>query len=151
MVTFTTSISYFPPSLLHFSFFSSQFSPIFPCLFFSQYVSKHFPLRSLWGALFPPSSPPAYYATALHVWLENRCTPPKTLAKPYFANWRYFLHEMLTKVIWLIKKLNNSLGLLIFCGGCADLMPFSTYLCKKKSIFIKNWEIWELFISSTAS
>ena len=29
------------------------------------------------------------------------------------------------------KKMKNSLGLLIFCGGCADLMPFSTNLCKK--------------------
>ena len=28
--------------------------------------------------------------------------------------------------------MKNSLGLLIFCGGCADLMPFSIYLCKKK-------------------
>ena len=35
------------------------------------------------------------------------------------------------------KKKKNSLGLLIFCGECADLMPFSTNLCKK-SIFIKN-------------
>ena len=30
-----------------------------------------------------------------------------------------------------MKKMKNSLGLLIFCGGCADLMPFSTNLCKK--------------------
>ena len=56
--------------------------------------------------------------------------------------------------------MKNNFGLLIFCGGCADLMPLSTYLCKKKNnnnnnnnnnnIFIKNWEIWELFVSSTA-
>ena len=30
--------------------------------------------------------------------------------------------------------MKNSPGLLIFCGECADLMPFSTNLCKK-SIF----------------
>ena len=29
-------------------------------------------------------------------------------------------------------KMKNRLGLLIFCGGCADLMSLSTYLCKKK-------------------
>ena len=29
------------------------------------------------------------------------------------------------------KKLKNSLGLRVFCGGCANLMPFSTNLCKK--------------------
>ena len=62
------------------------------------------------------------------------CTPPKkNLAEPYFANCRWFLHKMLTKVVWLIKILKNSLGLLILCGGCADLVPFSTYLCKKKN------------------
>ena len=50
------------------------------------------------------------------------------------------------------KKMKNSLGLLIFCGGCADLMPFSTNLCKKKSIFYQ--ELRDLgafyFVSSTA-
>ena len=30
--------------------------------------------------------------------------PPKNLAQPYFANWQCFLHEMLTKIVWLIKK-----------------------------------------------
>ena len=45
---------------------------------------------------------------------------------------------MLTKEVWLIKNLKNSLGLLICCGGCADLMPFSTNLCQK-SIFIKKF------------
>ena len=34
-------------------------------------------------------------------------------------------------VVWLIKKMRNSLGLLIFCCECADLIPFSTNLCKK--------------------
>ena len=38
----------------------------------------------------------------------------------------------------MFKKLKkkNSLGLLIFCGGCADLMPFSTHLCIEK----KNYQ-----------
>ena len=27
--------------------------------------------------------------------------------------------------------MKNSLGLVIVRGGCSDLMPFSTYLCKK--------------------
>ena len=50
------------------------------------------------------------------------------------------------------KKMKNSLGLLIFCGGCADLMPFSTNLCKKKKHFYQ--ELRDLgafyFVSSTA-
>ena len=49
----------FPPSLLQFSFFCSQFSPHFSLPLFSQYVGKNFPVRSLWGALCPP----ACYAT----------------------------------------------------------------------------------------
>ena len=54
------------------------------------------------------------------------------------------------------KKMKNSLGLLIFCGGCADLMPFSTYLCKKKKQKKKHFyqELRDLgafyFVSSTA-
>ena len=51
---------------------------------------------------------------------------------------------MLTKEVWLIKKLKNSLGLLIFCGGCADLMPFSTYLCKKS--FLSRTERFGTFL-----
>ena len=56
-IIFPTSISNFPSSLLQFFFFSSlfssQFSPLFPCLFFPRYVSKIFPVRSLGGTLPP--------------------------------------------------------------------------------------------------
>ena len=38
---------------------------------------------------------------------------------------------MLTKKVSLIEKLKDRIGLLIFCGGCADLMSLSIYLCKK--------------------
>ena len=61
LITFPTSISNFPPSLLQFSFFSSQFfAPFqfFSLPFFSRYVRKNFPVRSLWGALCP--LPPTY-------------------------------------------------------------------------------------------
>ena len=64
-MTFPTSISNFPPSLFPFSFFSPQFSPLFPFypyLFFSRYITKNFPVRSLWGGHSAPL-PPACYAT----------------------------------------------------------------------------------------
>ena len=50
----------FPPSLLQFSFFSSQFSPLFPFFlasFFPGMSAEIFPVRSLGGALCP--QPPA--------------------------------------------------------------------------------------------
>ena len=53
---------------------------------------------------------------------------------------------MLTKEVWLIQKLKNSLGLLIFCGGCADLMPLSAYLCKKIKVFLSRTERFGSFL-----
>ena len=62
----------------------------------------------------------------------------KHLAQPYFTIWWcVFCIDVDQGSLINKKKMKNSLGLLIFCGGCADLMPFSTNLCKK-SIFIKN-------------
>ena len=68
-LTFPTSISNFPPSFLQFSLFSSQFSPfsLFFLASFFQYVSKNFPVRSLWGH----SAPPVCYTTAL--WWNGEC------------------------------------------------------------------------------
>ena len=43
------------------------------------------------------------------------------------------------------KKLKNSLYFLIVCGGCADLMPFSTNLCKKKT-FLSTTERFGSFL-----
>ena len=68
----------------------------------------------------------------------------KHLAQPYFTIW---------KEVWLTKKKKwiNSLGLLIFCGGCADLMPFSTNLCKKKHFYQELRDMGAFnFVSSTA-
>ena len=47
-----------------------------------------------------------------------------------FCKLAVFTTEML-KEVWLIKILKNSLGLLFFCGRCADLMAFSTNLIRK--------------------
>ena len=60
-ITFLTYISNFPPSLLQFSFFPSQFSPLFPFFLASFFPIRQqkFPGQSL-GALSPP---PACYAT----------------------------------------------------------------------------------------
>ena len=50
-----------------------------------------------------------------------------------------------------LKKMKNSLGLLIFCGRCADPMPFSTYLCKKKHFYQKLRDLGSFyFVSFTA-
>ena len=47
--------------------------------------------------------------------------------------------------------MKNSLGLLIFCGGYADLMPFSTNLCKKKHFYQELRDFGAFcFVSSTA-
>ena len=60
-ITFPTSISNFPPSLLQFSqfsFFSSQFSPLFPffpCLFFPNTSAKLSRSEISGGALCPPA------------------------------------------------------------------------------------------------
>ena len=56
---FPASISNFPPFLLNFHPFS-----LFSLPLFSRYVSKNFPVRSLWGALCPPCPPPV---TPLHL------------------------------------------------------------------------------------
>ena len=77
----------------------------------------------------------------------------KYLAQPYFTIWRRFLHRCYVDKGSLInkKKLKNSLGLLIFCGGCADLMPFSTNLCKKKHFYQELRDLGAFyFVSSTA-
>ena len=55
-VTFPPSIFNFPPSLLQFSFFSSQFSPLFPCVFFpgrSAEISR----SEVSGGTLPPLLP----------------------------------------------------------------------------------------------
>ena len=67
-ITFPTSISNFPPSLLQFSFFYTQLSPLFPFSLplFSRYFSKNFPVRSL-GELCPPAPPPDTPLTCRHV------------------------------------------------------------------------------------
>ena len=55
-IAFRTSVSNFPPSLLQFSFFSSQFSPLFPF-----FLCSFFPIHQL---KFPSQNPrPACYAT----------------------------------------------------------------------------------------
>ena len=51
---------------------------------------------------------------------------------------------MLTKVVWFIKILKSGLGLLIFCGG-ADVMPFSTCICRKKA-FLSRTERFGTFL-----
>ena len=49
-ITFPTTIFNFPSFLLNFHPFS-----LFSWPFFPRYVSKNFPIRSLWGALCPPT------------------------------------------------------------------------------------------------
>ena len=63
-VTFPPSFFNFPPSLLQFSFFSSQFSPLFPCLFFPD-TSAKISRSEVSGGTLPPAPPPACYATVL--------------------------------------------------------------------------------------
>ena len=63
-------------------------------------------------------------------------TPLKKSRSALFCKFSAFSNQMCTKGVWYKIKLKYSLGLLIFCSGCADLMPFSIYLCKK-IIFIK--------------
>ena len=82
-ITFPTSISKFPPSLLQFPFtifllFFSIFHPLslFSLPLFSRYVSKNFPVRSLWGALCPlpvmPLNPrQKCFIKALHIYTIN--------------------------------------------------------------------------------
>ena len=53
-VTFPPSIFNFPPFLFWFSFFPSPFSFVSLPLF-SQYVSRNFPVRSIWGGTLPPA------------------------------------------------------------------------------------------------
>ena len=52
---FPASISNFPPFLTNFHPFS-----LFSLPLFSRYVSKNFPVRSLWGALCPPPVTPLF-------------------------------------------------------------------------------------------
>ena len=59
-ITFPTSISNCPSSLLQFSFFSSQFSPLFPLPFFFPIRKQKFPGQNSLGGTLPP----ACYATA---------------------------------------------------------------------------------------
>ena len=77
------------------------------------------------------------------------CTPPKTSRPALLCKLAVFSTQMLT------KKLKNSLVLLIFRGGCADLMPFSV---KKKTKQNKTKHFYQelrdlgafYFVSSTA-
>ena len=58
-----SSFCNFPPSLLQFSFFSSQFAPLFP-FFFTSFLpvgQQKFPCQKSLGALCPPTC----YATAI--------------------------------------------------------------------------------------
>ena len=71
-LTFPSSLFPFTIFLLFFAIFTPF--PFFPC----QYVSKNFPLRSLWGHF----APPACYATDL-------CTLPLTFIFPYIFKFQF--------------------------------------------------------------
>ena len=75
-------------------------------------------------------------------WLAG-CMPPKKCRPVLLCKLVTFSYEMLTKVVWLIKKLKSNLGLLFVVDVL--IWCLSQHTCKK-SIFIKNWEIWELYI-----
>ena len=96
-----------------------------------------------------------------HGWSESQefdiqvARHQQNLAQPYFVNFRCFLNKMETQgvltvffclflflflffvlfcfvLFWFVfEGVKNSLGMLIFCGGCADLMLFTTYLFQK--------------------
>ena len=72
---------------------------------------------------------------------------PTTLFYIFFL----FFNQMCTKVIWYKIELKNSFGLLIFCIGCADLIPFST--CLRKNYFLSRIERFRTFyiVSSTSN
>ena len=55
--SFQNSIFNFQPSFSRFSFFSAPFS-LFSLPLFSRYVSRNFPVRSLWGGTLPPPFQP---------------------------------------------------------------------------------------------
>ena len=81
---FPTSISNFEPSLYHFPSFLLNFYPfsLFSFSYFSRYVSKNFPVRSLWGGTLPPPAPPPLtplqvvwfsYPAAISKWNIHLC------------------------------------------------------------------------------
>ena len=70
--------------------------------------------------------------------LSLGCTPPKKSRPALFCKLAVFSAWMLTKKVWLIKKLKNRVGLLIFCGGCADQMSLSQHISVKKAFLSKT-------------
>ena len=68
-----------------FLLFFSIFIP-FPLPHFSRYVSKNFPVRSLWGALCPPAPPPPPPVTPLSISSrDRRLEAPKSEGYPVEA------------------------------------------------------------------
>ena len=74
-LTFPTSISNFPPSLLQLSFFSSQFSPLFPCLFFPDTSAN-----ISWSEISGGHSAPLHPRLLRHWLYVSLCPPPRTPA-----------------------------------------------------------------------
>ena len=68
-ITFSPSISNFPPSLLQFSFFPPQFSPLFPFFLASFYPIRHqkFPRQKSLGGTLPPTC----YDTAYEIYAHQ--------------------------------------------------------------------------------
>ena len=104
-ITFPTSISNFPPSLLQFYFFSSQFLPLFhfSLPLFSRYVSKNFPVRSLGGGHSAPHAPlpvtPLYINIITKILgpvAKFRCTA--WLGGPWAAGWRCQVRDFAGKI-----------------------------------------------------
>ena len=79
------------------------------------------------------------------------CTPPKKISPSPTLQIGGIFYKDVDQGSLILKKMKNSLGLLIFCGRCADLMPFSTYLCKKKHFYQKLRDLGSFyFVSFTA-
>ena len=81
-VTFPLSIFNFPPSLLQFSFFSSQFSHLFP------FLLDFFPRSEVSGGTLPPCPSPRLLR---HCW---QCTNVCAILHPYkSASWYVIVHS----------------------------------------------------------
>ena len=112
-ITFPTSISNFPPSLLQFSFFSSQFSPLFPFFLASFFPIRpqKFPGQKSLGAFCPllplPVTPlPASDNKLLDPKPHNHLPFVKSL--PFFSK---VLLKCFTNMLWLDPACRNILSL----------------------------------------
>ena len=77
--------SNFPPSLLQFSFFSSQFSPFSPLSPFFPVRQQKFPVRSLWGALCPPPVTPLPRCSLVQVLSQELQSPASECEFHHFS------------------------------------------------------------------